>query len=266
MKTLRSKENKMTRPDDPERMMLETDKFHGGTALIVLGGSSAAGWESLRDEVKPDVILGGNGANVLVHNFDFWMCAENMTPWATKEDPRSISLMQMFYRDTGAKSKLISHRSWSLLKNTANCIRIMRDKNHGNGLGTTPDYFSFRDYGKGFLNGWLFKHREAGAEVHTGTIGTHLLHLAGILGCSQVHTIGFDLCFKDKQVHHAYPYPIYQPDRYRTEKMFVPYEGLDTQLVWIETAQFLNEIQPYFVRDGLQWQDHSAGLLQRILK
>ena len=256
----------MMRPDDPEKLMRHAGEYAGGTALIVLGGYSAAGWEALRDEIKPDVILGGNGVNALVHGLDYWACAENMTPWATKEDPRSISLMQMLYRDTGAKVKLISHRSWHLLKETTNCIRIMRDKNHGNGLGATPDYFSFRYYGGGFLNGWLFKHRDAGAEVHTGTIGTHLLHLAGILGCAQVHTIGFDLCFKEKQAHHAYPYPIYSPDRYRTEKMFVNYEGLDTQLVWIETASFLKEILPYFERDGLQWRDHSEGLLQRILK
>lgn len=250
------------RPDDPEAVMEHAGRFHEGTALIVLGGYSAAGWEALRDEIKPDVILGGNGVNSLVHGLDFWLCAENLTPWATKEDPRSITIMQMFHREAGAKVKLISHRSWDLLKEKTRCIRIQRDKRHGSGLGTTPEDFSFRNYGGGFLNGWLFRHKEAGAEVHVGTIGTHLLHLAGILGCAQVHTIGFDLMFREKEKHHAYTYPIYNPDRYRTEKMFVQYEGLDTQLVWIETAQFLKAIQPLFIRDGLSWFDHSNGLLQ----
>jgi hypothetical protein len=254
----------MTRLDDPEKVMRHADRFHGGKALIVLGGYSASGWEALREEIKPDVILIGNGVNSIVQGADYWMCAENMTPWAARENPRSISLMQMFYRDAGAKIKLVSHRSWHLLKDATNCIRIQRDKNHGSWLGKTPDYFSFRDYGGGFLNGWLFQHKEAGVEVHVGTVGTHLLHMAGILGCSEVHTIGFDLCFKEKDKHHSYSYPTYQPDRYRTEKMFVQHAGLDTQLVWIEAAQFLREIQPLFIRDGLNWIDHSTGLLQAM--
>ena len=250
------------RPDDPEKVMKHAGRYDGKTALVVLGGYSAVGWEALRDKIKPDLIIGGNGVNSMVHNLTYWACCENMTPWATKEDPRSISLMQMFYRDTGAKIRLISHRSWHLLKDTTNCIRIMRDKNHGDGPGETPDYFSFRKYGGGLLNGWLLKNKAANMELHVGTVGVQLLHVAGILGCAVVHTIGYDLMFKDDQHHHWYEYPRYEVDTFRKPSMFIEYLGVKTQWIWVETAQFLKAIQPLFIRDGLNWFDHSAGLLQ----
>ena len=255
----------MTRPDDPEKMNLHAGRYAGGKALIVLGGTSGSDWDILKDEIKPDVILIGNGVNSMIRNADYWMCAENMHRTfckAQEGEQRYIDIMAMFYRDAGAKTKLISHRSWDLLKDTRNCIRIMRDKNHGSGPGETPDYFSFRKYGGGFLNGWLLKATRVGALVHTGTVGLHLIHLAGILGCSEVHTIGYDLCFKNDNSHHWYPYPVYGIDGFRKEAMFTEYKGLKTQLVWIETMQFLKEIQPLFVRDGLKWQDHSHGLLE----
>lgn len=254
------------RPDDPETMQQQEGKYDGGVALVVLGGYSGREWETLYEDISPDVILIANGVNAKIQNADYWLCSENMTrshKLAKAGDLRSRSLMEMFYRDAGAGVKLISHRSWELLQDKTDCIRICRDKNHGGGPGETPDYFSFRHYGGGFLNGWLLKHAY-GARVHVGTVGVQLLHMTGILGCARVHTIGFDLCFKNPTEHHWYQYPPYQVDVFRKPEMFTEFEGLRTQWTWVETAQFLQAIRPLFERDKLAWVDHSEGLLQKM--
>jgi hypothetical protein len=254
------------RPDDPESMKKQEGKYTGKIALIVLGGQSGRDWKMLYDDLCPDVLLIANGVNTKVENADYWCCVENMARWvrlSRQGDPRAIALMEMFYRDANAKIKLVSHHSWAFLQDTKNCIRICRDKNHGEGPGETPDYFSFRHYGQGFLNGWLIKHR-FGALVHVGTVGVQLLHLAGILGCAKVHTIGFDLHFPKDASHHWYKFPPYQVDVFRKPEMFTEYEGLRTMWVWVETAQFLQAIKPLFERDKLAWYDHSDGLLQRM--
>jgi hypothetical protein len=108
----------------------------------------------------------------------------------------------------------------------------------------------------------LLKAQGVGAKVHVGTVGAQLLHMAGILGCAEVHTVGFDLMFCDNHAHHAYDYPLYKRDKFRTDKYRVEYKGIDTQWTWIETAQWLKEIEWIFERDGLKWFDHSGGLLK----
>jgi hypothetical protein len=254
------------RPDDPDAMKREEGRYDGGIVLIVLGGYSGEEWQTLYDDIDPDIVLIANGVNAVVSNADYWLCSENMVRsynLSKLGDARSKALMEMFYRESGARMKLISHRSWELLENRTNCIRICRDKTHGYGPGETPEYFSFRRYGEGFLNGWLLRHR-FGVRVHVGTVGVQLLHMAGILGCARVHTIGFDLCFKDSARHHWYQYPRYEVDVFRKPEMFCDFEGLRTQWVWIETAQFLQEIKPLFERDHLMWIDHSDGLLQKM--
>jgi len=195
--------------------MSHAGRYAGGTALIVLGGHSAVNWRDLYLQLQPDVIIGANGVNGLVYDLDYWVLAENMTRsagLAKRGDAKSIELMNMFHRDSGAKYKMVSHWSWNLLQDTRNCISIRRQGRDVNEM----EGFTLRDYGMGFLAGWLQKSKEAGALVHTGTVGAQCLHLAGILGCAEVHTIGYDLMFKDKERHHAYKYPVYEVDRFRT--------------------------------------------------
>lgn len=251
------------RPDDHDGVMEHANKYAGGKALIVLGGHSGVNWESVRDEIKPDVILGGNGVNRSIYALDYWMCAENMrvsNTMASQGDKRGMEFMEMFHRDAGAKVKLISHWSWNLLKDKKNCISIRR---RGYEVGEWPSDFSLRKYGEGFMNGWVFKEPRAITTVtRVGTVGAQLLHMAGILGVSEVHTIGFDLIQRDENTHHWYKYPKYQVDRFRRNGMFVNYRGVNTQLIWIGTAQFLKYMEPFFERDGLKWVDHSDGLLK----
>lgn len=242
--------------------MKHHNRYKDGKALIVLGGYSASNWQELYDRIKPDVILGANGVNAIVPGLDYWMCAENMTranDLSKIGDTDSVALMDMFHRDTGAKVKLVSHRSWALLENTQNCVKIRRQ---GYEKNEVFDWFSFRDYGLGYLAGWTLKHKEAGVPIHVGTVAAQLLHHAGILGCAEVHTIGLDLMFRDHERHHAYPHPVYRADKFRKPGFRVTYKGAATQWAWVETAQFFKSIEPLFKRDGLKWTDHSDGLLK----
>lgn len=248
------------RLDDPAGVMQHAGRYAKGTALVVLGGYSAERWEELYASIKPDVILGANGVNGLIQNLDYWMIVENMTRCArlaNEGDPDAIRFMEMFHRDADAKCKLISHHSWRRLHDTRNCIKIRRHEYLMDGSN-----FSFRDYGYGFLQGWVLRRVDAGALVNVGTVALQLIHMAGILGVSEVHTIGYDLMFRSEDRHHAYQYPKYSPDRFRTPAAFVEYKGAKTQWVWIETAQYLKQIEWIFDRDGLKWTDHSDGLLK----
>lgn len=256
----------MNRPDDYKAMQALEGKYMDGVALVVLGGPSGKNWQQLKEEVKPDVILTANGAAQI--GADYWLLAENMHYQhleATRmKSERAKGFMDMINAPNDAKTRLISHRTWDLIKDRRNCIRIRRV-----GWEKLSDP-SLREYGDGFLYGPLFKRPDCvqpKINFHVGTVGTHLLHLAGILGCREVHTIGFDLCFREGD-HHWYKHPKYEPDRFRTAQMFttfVPDNGgppLDTAHDMIDAAVFLNSIEWLFIRDELEWTDHSDGLLK----
>jgi hypothetical protein len=249
------------RYDDIDGVNKHSQKYGGGKALIVLGGYSALGWKALKDEIKPDVVLIANGVNSMIQDADYWLCAENMSRALNRAqggESDGIKFMEMYQR-TGAKWRFVSHRSIDRLQDRRNVVAIRRQ---GYELEEIGKWFSFRDYGMGLLSGWLLQHKEAGVEVYVGTVGAQLLHLAGILGCAEVHTIGYDLMFRGDKKHHAYDYPTYKADKFRTDKFRTEYKGIDTQWAWIETAQWLKEIEYLFDRDGLEWHDHSNGLLK----
>ena len=251
----------MNRPDDPVAMQQLEGRHAGAKALLILGGYSGRGWSQLRDELQPDIVLGVNGVNQAVPDLDYWLCSENMTRschLAKKGDLNSIQMMKMFHTVHDHKTvRLLSHRSWDLVQDKTNAIRIRRAQHD-----PLPADFTFRTYGKGLLKGWSLKHKNAGVHVCVGTVGLQLLHLGALLGCSELHTIGMDLMFRDgEKGHHFYKYPIYQVDRFRKPEMFVTYKGARTQHVWVESAQYLQTIEPVLARDGVTWIDHSNGLL-----
>jgi len=258
--------NDFERPDDPIAVMAHQDRYFGGKALIILGGPSGKNWQQVAEEIKPDVILTANG-NLYISGAEYWMLAENMNyqyNQARKGDDRGFAFLKMLNGHNTARFKLISHWSWSLFANHYNCIRIRRK---GYELSEIPSDFTLREYGEGYLNGWMFKHTQACQEhvnFRVGTVGLHLLHHAGILGCREVHTIGYDLMFKGER-HHWYDHPPYQADRFTTESMFTKrrYGELTvaTRWAWVETAQYLKAIEYLFERDELVWRDHSEGLL-----
>lgn len=253
----------VNRPDDPISVMKHSNLYKGGTALIVLGGTSGNMWQELYAQVQPDALLGGNGVVLEIDSLDYWMCAENMTLTNNQSvlgNADALRKMGMFQCST-PRWRFLSHRSWNLVCSKQNVVCIRRK---GWEEKEMPHDYTFREYGEGFHSGWLLKHAFAGAAVHVGTVALHLLHLACILGVSEVHTIGLDLCFKDENRHHWYDYPIYEVDRFRKDAMFTDYQGLETQWVWIECAECLQWLDPYFQRDGMIWHDHSEGLLSEM--
>jgi hypothetical protein len=263
-----------TRPDDPIAVSAHRGRFYGGRALVILGGPSAGSgaWEELRDKLKPDVLLTCNGATN-IPGVDYWLLGENMSRaagYAEHGIERDRKFMRMFTDPNTAKTKMISHRSWHLLDrfgiDKSNCICIRR---RGYELEEIPADFSLREYGEGFFYGGLFKRRAAvgrRVQYHVGTVALHLIHLAGILGCAEVHTIGYDMCFPNGRngKHHHYDHPGYEPDKFRTEQMFTSYEGLDTMWDWIEAGCFISQIEYLFGHARLRWQDHSHGLLAKM--
>jgi len=259
--------------DEPEKIKEHQNRFEGGKALVVLGGVSGKGWARLRNEIGPDVIISTSGATSIPA--EYWIEGENMNRayyYAMKGNQYYKRFMHVFEDENPAKWRLINFQNWVAKGQSVaeyykldqeNTIKINRI-----GIDDTQN-FDLREYGEGLLYGWKFrKRKELGCRTdwRVGTVGTHAVHLAGILGCSEVHTIGFDLCFQNgidgKQ--HWYDHPEYKPDAFRTHKVFTTYDGLETQWDWIETAEFIASLEDSFKEAGLRWFDHSEGLLKKM--
>jgi len=262
----------MTRKDDPVGVMKFAGKYEDGVALIVLGGTSGRHWKSLQSEIRPNVILGANGTCFEIKDLDFHMVAENMhmaSGYAAKGMQRYQEIMRIFTASHQAKTRLVSCLSWDLLESTKNCVSIRRwGEAEPDGYDRQIGEFNVREYGEGFLHGRMLKKLGAlkpRVRFRVGTVAVHLLHMAGILGVREVHTIGFDQCFKQEESHHWYKYPVYEVDRFRLPAMFTSCAGLKTQWDWLEGAIWLaEEIDPLFRQAGLNWYDHSNGLLKAI--
>ena len=239
------------------------NSVQGGKALIILGGISSQKWMEVREDINPDILLGANGVNSMIPHLDVWMCIENMrrsSRLARKGDPNAVQFMNMFQR-TGPAIRIVHRKSFALLHDKEKAIPATKAPSFD--ADKIPENFSFRDYGQGYIKGALMKNKETIGDLKlaVGTVGLQLIHHAGILGCSEIHTIGFDLCFKEKD-HHSYPYPAYAPNTYFKPENFIEYHGLKTMTFWLEGAQYLLDMKPQMLKDGIVWIDHSNGLLQ----
>ena len=146
---------------------------------------------------------------------------------------------------------------------------IIRINRQGYSVTDIPTNFTLRTYVDGLFYGGLFSIRKAigrRVQFHVGTVAIHLLHFAAILGVSEVHTIGLDLCFPEGRTgrHHWYEHPKYEPDKFRTDEMFTIWNGISTQWDWIQAAEFIMQIEFLFKQDDLVWWDHSGGLLSAM--
>ena len=247
---------------------MHKDRYFGGVALVILGGPSGANWMKLRDVIRPDVIITSNG-NTDTPGAEYWLLTENMNYQngrALQGDERAIQFMRMLNAANTARFRMVSHRSWNLLKNKMDAVKVRR---RGREIYDLDD-FSFRQYGDGYWWGWMMKNTHAlkrSVQTHVGTVALQMIHHAGILGCAEVHTIGFDLMFKDN-IHHWYSHPRYQPDRFSTEHMFIARRYgetvVHTRLDMLETTEYLKAFtrQGIFERDSFAWIDHSDGLLK----
>jgi hypothetical protein len=257
------------RNDEPERVNAYANLYADKKALIVLGGTSAKSWQHLYKETGADVVLGANGVNSLIPNLDFHMVIENMkrtARLANKKDPRAMHFMQMLRR-TGASTRLYNHKNAALLGANVSREGLVGVQRRGSfDADKVPPDFSFREYGSGFIKGGLMKDKQAigNLKLPIGTVALQLLHMAGILGVRQVHTIGLDLCFTPGESHHAYTYPGYMPNTYFLPANFITYKGFSTMSFWKESAEFLTAIKPCMDDVGLEWIDHSHGLLGHL--
>ena len=255
----------IARQDHPEAVMKHAGLYAGKTALIVLGGESGARWESIREAVKPDVIIGVNGVNAMIPDLDYWLCIENMRGAFSKAQQGSqehLEIVKMYQR-TGPRWRFANWKSGDLLKDQHKLVYVQRSY----GL-SIEDFagssFSWRLYGTGLLTGPLFSAvKTVNAPLRLGTVSLQALHLASILGAAKIYTIGWDMVLSEKQ--HWYVYPdTYRPGEYFNEGMFVEYDGLPTTAWWLDTARYLVQLRPLLEAEKIEWIDLSKGLMDRI--
>lgn len=255
----------MSRQDDHLTMAKHEGRYAAGKALVVLGGPSAAGWDQLYSKLLPDVLIGVNGVNQMIPWLDYWLCAENMRypfEMSQKGVERWVKIMKMYYL-TGASYRLVNYKSADIVPPGKDLIRIQRS------LEADPyvpevdlAQFTFRKYGGGLLNGPRMERPEIVKDLRCGTVGLQAIHLAGLLGCSEIHTIGYDMCYPEGEAHHWYKYPPYVGTKFYGKNMFTEHKGLNTMWFWIDTVNYLKKIEPVLEKDGIIWKDHSSGLIQ----
>lgn len=273
----------MDRRDEPHVAMSHAGAFDGGRALIVLGGPSGASWKIVRDSVKPDVLITVNGVASKIPDADYWICSENMN-WAfaqstrdgTKLQDRAMALMKMF-RGGSARVRLVNRLSHHLLSDSRDTIKIKRSHIDSRMLphfdfGSYDQTELYKRFGKngegsywqGLMNGPRMQRPEIIKDIRLGTVALQALHWAGILGCSRVDTTGMDFCFPTDK-HHWYTYPSYVADgRFWLHDPIAYYKGIKTHWFWVDSAEFLLEVEPIMEQQGLIWRDHSSGLLKAM--
>jgi hypothetical protein len=235
----------------------------GAIALVVLGGPSGESWQNVKGKTGASLIICVNGVNSKIENPDYWICTENMNRaarMAKKGAERYADIMRM-YQKTGPKIRLVNWKSYDLLTDKKNVIRIKRD-----GVEDTnnPGAFSVLNYGDGLMTGSLYDRKDlCSAVLRTGTVGLQALHLAALLGAKDIHTVGYDLSFPNDG-HHWYNYPTYEADEYWSENAFVEYNGVKTLDWWVKTAEYLRGVEKLLLDAGVKWADHSNGLLQMM--
>jgi len=266
----------INRPDEPNRLIKHKDMHKGKKALIILGGPSGERWQEVCGEINPDVIITTNSAKHIPANY--WILGENLNRayiGSLENNQRDKRYLKVLIGDNRAKYKLVNWQNW--MPNLHKGIGSVGD------ALLTPDRFvirfnrtwrdagfGLRNYRQGLLLGKLFEKRaQLGCRTDwsVGGVVFQALHWAGIIGVSEVHTVGLDLCFpngRDKSHHWWLGLPDYEVDAFRTEDVFTSQYGVDTQWDWVEAAEYIQELRQDFDLAQLDWKDHSNGLLQRM--
>ena len=233
-------------------------KHDGETGLIVLGGQSGKGWRRPYIETESSVLIGANGVVTQIPQLHYWVFAENLP--GDKPMPDYFTASSVISKTT----TLINRGSCCRYDGPA--IAFRRGGKGAYGLG-----FDVRRYGNALASGKRYRRYETlqtGADGKPiphliGTVALQCLHLAGILGLKEVHTVGLDLCWRGD--HHWYNDPNYtRTNEFWNEKMFTTYEGLDTLWLFVDTAAWMPTIRDKLAASGLTWIDHSNGLLQKM--
>ena len=223
--------------------------YAGKKALLVLGGASAKNWRQLRGKLQPDVIACVNGAITEVDSPDVWLAAEHNAgdaSWWLEGNKAKYKFIH-FGRFTCPAGKEFPADAYGIDRIDADSFDV-----------------NLRKYEKGLLMGGIYEFGTRGdgksERDYVGTVGSCALHLLGILGVDEIHTIGFDLCFKD-DMHHWYKEFQYVEAPHRP---FKSWNGVNTTNVWYWTAYWFKRYYPNFAEAGITWIDHSDGLLQKM--
>lgn len=237
------------RPDDYKAVNALKNKHKGKVGLIILGGPSGAQWKQVADRVKPDILLGPNGCSEAIGDLlHYWMCIE------------STGRRMRCFQQLGPRVRMVHHSAYKWLHNKDNAIAVNRDGfdiEKKNKL----EQFSVREYGLGFISGNMMVAPVEMGPLRVGTVALQLIHLGGILGLKEIHTIGYDQRFRGDK-HHWYPYVKYQPNKYWGEDMFTEYKGIPTMWFWIRTVEYMQKFRELLPQWDYQWFDWSNGLHQ----
>lgn len=226
-------------------------RWTGQTALLVAGGLSAANWRELKKRVKPDIVIGVNGAvQDAGSELDFWVTTETTsalrTEWIMDECPKHR--IHNWKCQTAPIQRLDTEGKW-----VETDLRIpSNDKTYWLARVEVHPGFLLRDYGLGLIMGPYGHHLGS----YITSVSLQAFHLACLLGCWQVHTVGLDFCVPAVEGdHHFYP------DQQIAAKRLIPWKGVQTLRVWLELVRWWKEkIRPMCAQEGIEWTEHSGGL------
>lgn len=248
----------MTFPHSIAEMNGLTGKHKHQRGLLVLGGPSGRGWRDLQKHLQPDLLIGVNGTIAAMPGvLDYWLCMES---WDRAHEP-------VWFQDTRAGVRIVTWKRYNMLQDKTNAYAARRGGPWFLTVKTGP-MWNPRVYEGGLYHGDLMRRPELHVQepVPIGTVCIQALHLACILGLSEIHTIGQDMCFKPGAEDHWYPeVPVSHDNIWWDERMFTKQFGLDTTYFWLDSAQLLLRAKARFLQCGMKWTDHSDGLLQAMV-
>ena len=205
----------------------------GKTALVVCGGMSGKDWQ----QYPADFIIAVNGAVTQIPDCRYFMCTE-------------CDVVGDYIHTETPAHRILNPR-WA---------KRMARKDNVYAAHKSDEETDIRNVSAGI---WRGPNCSAGG-VGTSALGA--LHFAGILGCTRVHSVGIDLCFKSDDAHHWYDERRYFSDLLAgCNQSLVECRGLRTMPFWVESAKYLLWWRDAYATPGrLDWQDHSSGLLQAL--
>lgn len=260
----------------PEYPRISHIRQHAANSVVLLigGGISGRRWKRLRRKIKPDYIIGINGViGVIPDVLDVWVCCDNRAhkmPWFNTPTSalRFISAKIVRHAINPRRAiPIIQNIDWFNLDNAD--IRLI-EKPHGQydieplntgalSIRVPRNTNTFSVKHSGLTAGLIITKRGNAGKLKPRSVGTTMLqalHVCGILGCAQVHTIGFDLCVRNKT--HWYE----SPSEAWHDSMYLNHYGCATTWLWLETAALWEALRPLWAMQHLDWFDHSDGLLQ----
>lgn len=231
----------------------------GGKALIVGCGPSTERILKYRDVIKEkfDVVI---GLNVAVVDFgdvmDYHLVIDRLPSWI-------IHKLQWFLGDIYDKQmpRILNWKSAHRFPQDLNIVQTPRCN-----FGGKPDIRKFRHNGyEGLLSGTITR-----AGLAAGAILAQAIHLTGILGCSEVYTIGADFLF-DEEKDHYYEDKLYRENNLKTKPrnksliVQIEHKGKKywTLEYFLDSAEYINnDLVDICKAGGLQVHDFSGGLLR----